>query len=125
MTASNEISVTMPIDSRFVATSRVVAASVAAELDFTVDEIEDLRVGANEIVTFLLEWAEDHGGECVRIRYSVADGRIDIVAEVEGADAGDAGDELDPLARQILGAVVDEYSINGSSAHITKLRNPA
>ena len=40
--SSREIQVVIPAESRFVALTRVAAASLAADLDFTVDEIEDL-----------------------------------------------------------------------------------
>ena len=46
MTEKTEITVTIPADSRFVALVRVMAASLAAELDFTMDEIADVRAEA-------------------------------------------------------------------------------
>lgn len=122
MTASPTISVRIPADSRFVATTRVIAASVAAELDFSIDEIEELRVGANEIVTIVLEWAEDNGGEAIDLTYTLGEGQLELAVAVADRAGDGAGSELDPLARQILGAVVDEFEVTGSGAWLLKRR---
>ncbi len=128
---SAEISVVLPADSRFVATARVTTASLAAELDYSVDQIDELRVGVNELVALLVEWAEDHDLPRVELRFQISDDAVVIegtaidasgapAGEASGAAAGEAG--LDVLTRQILAGVVDEYEIDGGRGRIVKRR---
>ncbi len=125
-----EITMTLPADSRFVATARVTVASLAAELDFGVDRIEALQAGANELVSLLIEWADDHGGDRIELTYHAApdalsvDGRVLDAAGQPVADPSGAGadDPLDDLTRQILAAVVDEFDLGAGYGRIVKLR---
>ncbi len=137
-----EIIMTMPAESRFVATARVTAASLAAELDFAVDRIEALQAGANELVSLLIEWADDHGGDRIELTYgasadslsitarvldpagtrSAADGPEADAPEAEDPDADDPVGALDDLTRQILDAVVDEFDFGPGRGRIVKLR---
>lgn len=117
---ASELTMVMPADSRFISTARVTAASLAAELDFSIDEIEELRMGANELVALLTEFANDNGVETVNLRYVVDGYTIELHGRV-AAPPG-TGAEPDVLARQILDAVVDSYSFDGPSAHIIKRR---
>ena len=116
-----EITMTIPADSRFVSTVRVAAANLAAELDFSVDEIEEIRMGANELVSTVIEHALELELDTVELRFTVGDG----VIEVSGTVAGDAGDrdlQLDFLAEQILGSVVDGYELDSATLRMTKQR---
>lgn len=116
---------TLPAQSRFVATTRVTAASLAAELDFAVDRIEELRVGVNELAAILIEWAEDHGGDSVTLVFSVGEDRLEVSGEVVGGSTSDDATPLDSLAGQILAGVTDEYEVAGGRGRIVKLRTAA
>ena len=118
---ASELTLVMPAESRFVSTARVTAASLAAELDFSIDEIEELRMGANELVVILSELANDNGITTLELRYVVGDGVIEIHGRVPAVGDID-GAEADVLACQILDAVVDSYSFEGPAAHIVKRR---
>ena len=122
---SSEISMSIPAESRFVALARVAAASLAAELDFTIDEIEELRVGANELVAILIETAEDQAVPNVDLRFLIGSGTIELWGSVPGADSPGTDDPLDYLTTQILDAVVDEHQVGPSSGHIIKRRASA
>lgn len=118
--SASELTLVMPADSRFISTARITAASLAAELDFSIDEIEELRMGANELVALLTEFAHEHQVATVDLRYVVNEHTIELHGTVS-APAG-AGVTLDILAKQILDAVVDSYSFEGTSAHLIKRR---
>lgn len=110
----------MPADSRFISTARVTAASLAAELDFTIDEIEELRMGANELIALLTEFARDHDVDTLELRYVISDDGIELHGRVNAPDG--AATEPDLLATQILDAVVDSYGFDGPAAHLVKRR---
>lgn len=120
----SEIVVTIPADTRFVALARVTAASLAAELDFGVDLIEDLRVGADELIAHLVEWAEDQGSAQIVMRYRLNGDRVELHADARsGAEAADSVESpLDALTEQILAAVVDTFDISPGRGHIVKSR---
>jgi anti-sigma regulatory factor (Ser/Thr protein kinase) len=125
MIEQTEISVTIPAHSRFVALTRVIAASLAAELDFTIDEIADIRVGADELTSLLIEWAEDHDIGAVEIRYCLSGHTLEIEAAVGSGEAGEPRPEaqtLDSITKQILAAVVDSFEIEGGRGRIVKHR---
>jgi serine/threonine-protein kinase RsbW len=129
VTDTTEILVTIPAQSRFVALVRVTAASLAAELDFTVDEIADVRVGADELTSLLIEWAEDRGRATVTLRYVLSDNCLEMEGDA-GPTEGQPGSEpvspdslgLDHITEQILATVVDSHVIGGGYGRIVKRR---
>ena len=135
MTETTEITVTIPALSRFVALVRVTAASLASELDFTVDEIADVRVGADELTSLLIEWAEDHSRPSISLRFQLADACLELEGTVSPADSpsgsegvgaepvGDGIPGLDEITEQILAAVVDSHHIRAGSGRIVKRRS--
>ncbi|MDW3218976.1 MAG: hypothetical protein R8F63_10225 [Acidimicrobiales bacterium] len=120
MTA-NQLTLTFAADSRFISTVRLTTASVAAEFGFDVDDIEDLRVAANELVAFLVETAESVGGAEVEIAIHPSDGEIEIEGRVLGANgATPEGQVVDELTARILDAVVDGHDFDGTWGRIHK-----
>lgn len=117
---ASELTLVMPAESRFISTARITAASLAAELDFSIDEIEELRMGANELVALLTEFAHEHDVPTVDLRYVVDEHTIELHGRVEAPNGAAA--EPDILAKQILDAVVDSYGFDGATAHIVKRR---
>jgi anti-sigma regulatory factor (Ser/Thr protein kinase) len=124
VTDQPEIKLAIPASSRFVALTRVAAASLAAELDFSVDEIEEIRIAADELTTLIVEWAEDHGLPTVELRYVPANGSLRVEATAGGIRAAGQHErlELDEITRQILGGVVDDYEIGLGNGWILKHR---
>ncbi|GJM39433.1 MAG: hypothetical protein DHS20C19_28000 [Acidimicrobiales bacterium] len=118
---ANQLTLTFAADSRFIATVRLTAASIAAEFGFDVDDIEDLRVAANELFAFLVETAEDVGGDQVEIAIHPSDHDISIEGRVLGVN-GTTHDvpAVDELTSRILDAVVDTHDFDGAWGRIHK-----
>ena len=97
----------VPGSLEYVRIVRLTTAAVASRLGFDVEEIEDLRVAADELVSVVIEAGK--GGE-INITFSnlgetfVLDGSAPVVADPE----------LDNLTRQILGVVVDDFELSAS-----------
>ncbi len=105
MTASDTIELGVPLRAEYAAHLRLLVASVAGDAGFSVDELDDLRLGVSEIFTLLLDGADD--GARAFIELSVDGGRIALTVGRSGvADAPD----VDELAAAILSSVVDEYT---------------
>jgi anti-sigma regulatory factor (Ser/Thr protein kinase) len=109
----------LPLSTRYASTARVVAASLAADAGFTVDEIDDLRIGLNEAVSLVADVEADDDGEArLRVRFQIDDGRVTVRVGRTGVPAG--GITIDVLAERILGAVVDDFSSDGDHFVLTK-----
>ncbi len=81
------VTVRMPAESAYLSVLRTATAGLAARLDFTLDEIEDLRIGVDEACAMLLSQALpgtdlttefELNGDGMRVNVSVltADGRL-------------------------------------------------
>lgn len=103
----------VPLASRYASTVRAVAASVGAELGFSVDDIDDLRLGVNEAVSILSD-VDDPIGARLHIRFESAGAAITVRCSRQGVNEPVVDTDFDVLARRILDAVVDEYSVDGS-----------
>jgi anti-sigma regulatory factor (Ser/Thr protein kinase) len=117
------IRIVIPAETRFVAFARVTAATVGAELDFTLDDIEELRMAANELVATVVEWARDHSVADVELEYRLGTETLELAARAKRDGAGNpTAHEIDALTRSILEAIVDDFEIGEGYGRITKSR---
>jgi serine/threonine-protein kinase RsbW len=87
----------------YVRLARLVAAGLAGDCGFTVEELDDLRIAVDELVHAVME---DRPGIDIDLAY-LADG---ATITVEGSRAGDgAVPAIDPLAVEILTAATDHW----------------
>lgn len=116
---SDHVDLEIPLHTRHASTVRAVAAAVCADLGFSVDAIDDLRLGVNEAVAVLsdVDGADDAR---LRITFEPADATVTVRCTRLGVDAVLVADDLDALARRILDAVVDEYTIDGGTFTVVK-----
>lgn len=56
-TARDVVAITLPAQSAYLSVLRTATAGIAARLDFTIDEIEDLRIAVDEACAMLLTQA--------------------------------------------------------------------
>jgi hypothetical protein len=106
----------LPASAQYLSSARVVAASLGAEAGLSVDEIDDLRIGVNELMSLLVEGAGDDAR--VALTMFADDGQVRIDGQLEGD--GHAA-ELDELASRILAAVADSYELRPASFKLTKV----
>jgi serine/threonine-protein kinase RsbW len=115
------VTLTLPLDVRHASTARMVAASLAADAGFSVDEIDDLRLGINEVVSVLADDDVTDPSTRLAIEFHVTAGRVDAtVSRTDGAGAA----ELDDLAQRILDAVTDRYEYSRGAFRLTKTVAP-
>jgi serine/threonine-protein kinase RsbW len=110
----DRVDVTLPLDTRFGSTLRLLCASLAADADFTVDEIDDLRLAVSEVFAMMV--SRQPGGR-VTTSFFADGGSLTVQLTHEGA-AGEV--RPDELARNILDAVVDTYRFEARSVTLTK-----
>lgn len=98
-------------DPRFLRVARVTAAALAADLPFTVQDMEDLRVAVDEMAAATIEGCD--GTEVLELRFAVDGDRLRVSGSVAGA--GEPA-ELHPVAADLLGLVADEYELRSDGA---------
>ena len=109
------VRLSVPAIPRYLSAARVVAASLGAESGLDVDELDDLRLGVNELVSLLMESAGPGGR--VDLEFELGDGAV----AVRGALAGPGRPvELDELTQRIVAAVTDRYELDGTSFSLAK-----
>lgn len=116
--APTQVTLVIPAAAQMVSVVRTAAASLAAEVDFTLDDIDNVRIAVNELVSILVE-AEP------------TDGQVTILLGLESADvftmtasivSSRYEPTLDPLSRQIVAATTDEYAVQAGVCRLRVLR---
>src|SRR2546421_5614651 len=115
----------VPADGSYLAVLRTATAGLAARLQFTLDEIEDLRIAVDEACAILLAVAAVEAE--LSCRFTVTDDTLTVEATVPACTSArlPSGESF---ASQVLTALTDEVSahvINGRVAIQLTKRRPA
>lgn len=116
----NAVEVILPLDTHYIATLRLLTASLAADAGFSVDEIDDMRLAISEIWSIMAERAPDSR---VATTFTNRANSLAATMRLLGADIDESATSpltLDELGRSILESVVDSYVISGYNVTITK-----
>ncbi|MGH9132602.1 MAG: hypothetical protein ACRDZZ_01600 [Ilumatobacteraceae bacterium] len=121
-TAGEVITLDLPLSASHASTVRVVAASLAADSGFNIDEIDDLRLGINEAVSIMAD-VDAPADARLRVEFVVRHTTIAVTVRrsIEGLDGTEP---IDELARRILSVVVDSYAISDGSFLLWKSATP-
>jgi len=113
---ATEIRLSVPARPDFVHVLRSVAASVAAGLDFSFDDIEDLRLAVDEACAYLLGMQEESSSLTLSIASDP--GTIDVLASVDGQPARTQPSGLQAtVVWHLLGALTDEARFEETEGH--------
>jgi serine/threonine-protein kinase RsbW len=108
--AADVVELTVPADSAYVSVLRTVTASLAARRDFTIEEIDDLRIAVDEASALLLP----HATGTSQLMASFGGGADSLHVRVAITDATPSGPEPDldetSFAWMVLSALADEVS---------------
>lgn len=107
------IEVVLPARTEMAATLRVLCASIGADLGFSVDEIDDLKLAVNEVFSSAAD-TDDPGR--VSVSFEPAHGRVRVMMFA----IGPTPIELDVLASTILGSIVEDLSTDAGAISFTK-----
>lgn len=120
------VQLTVPADAAYVSVLRTVTASLAARRDFTIEEIDDLRIAVDEASALLLPHAQETGQLSAHF-----DGPHDALSVVVTlAPIREGGGEIDEtsFAWMVLAALADEVSAAAGddrlSVSLRKARSP-
>ncbi len=99
------VDLTIPARVEYIRITRLVVSGIATQAEFSVDEIEDLRIAVDEICATLIDQSAPTG--VLRLRFTSQDGTLlcEVAAVVDGPT------ELDELSAHILAATVDRHQL--------------
>lgn len=104
--ARADVELRLPADSAYVSVLRTTSAGLAARLDFTLDDIEDLRMAVGEACALVLPSADD--GTDMTCRFYMDLGRLSVVVAVESTTASPP--DPDGFAWQVLTTLAGDAS---------------
>jgi serine/threonine-protein kinase RsbW len=99
-----DVELRLPAESAYVAVLRMTTAGLAARLDFTLDDIEDLRMAVGEACALVLENA-DPGGD-MYAAFDLSDGSIRVSVSADAL--GETEPDEDSFGWQVLTALTSD-----------------
>jgi serine/threonine-protein kinase RsbW len=109
--ARSDVELRLPADGAYAAVLRTLTAGLAARLDFTMDDIEDLRIAVSEATAMVLEQA-DVGADLVsRFRLEPGELRLEVSTVAESPAAPD----YDSFGWQVLTTLTSAASVDAAS----------
>lgn len=103
------VSIRIPASPQYLGVLRLVAAGLAARLKFTLEDIEDLKIGVDELSAYLTG-TQGRDGE-LEVRFSIGDDRIEIEGRAALQPGHKVRTDLTELSRMILETVADSASL--------------
>lgn len=113
------IALDLPLAHRHASTVRVVAAALAADVGFSVDEIDELRLGVDEAVSLMAD-ADGDPTARIHLRFVLSEHTITVTITRSGVAATITRDDVDALAVRILDAVVDRFEVVDGAFVVSK-----
>lgn len=109
-----DVELRLPVDSAYVSVLRATTVSLAARLDFTMDDIEDLRMAVGEACAMVLPSAtEDSDLIC---RFFMKTGELTVTITVPSTTV-ELPDE-DGFAWQVLSALTTHADMSAEDGHL-------
>jgi hypothetical protein len=106
--AQPAIRLTIPAELRYLRLARVTAAAIAADLDFSVQDIDDVRVAVDELSALLIEDA----GPGSELEICFTPSLTGIASEGRMSGGSTTEPKLHPVAAELLALVVDRYDVS-------------
>lgn len=94
----------LPAESAYVAVLRMTSVGLAARLDFTLDDIEDVRVAVGEACALVLDGASPDGR--LDARYQLGEGTLTVTVSADAVETDSPSQ--DTFAWQVLSALADD-----------------
>lgn len=104
-----QVSIEIPASPVYVGVVRLVASGLASRLEFTWDDIEDLKIAVDELCSYLTGTRGREG--TLEIRFAVLEDGIEITGEARFAPGFTTRTELTDFSRQILDTVADSATL--------------
>jgi serine/threonine-protein kinase RsbW len=112
-----DVELRLPADSAYVSVLRTATAGLAARLDFTIDEIEDLRIAVGEASAMVLPEAD--AGSDVICSFHLSPGQLTVGVSV--STASEIEPDYDSFAWQVLTTLASSAEVEQVDGRFTVL----
>ena len=109
-----DVSLRVPADGAYVSVLRTMTAGLAARLDFTVDDIEDLRIAVGEACALVLPEAAPGGS--LEAEFRQTPGTLTVSVRVETGKRAEP--DYESFAWQVLSTLADEATAQADEHHL-------
>ncbi|PUA80486.1 anti-sigma factor [Nocardioides currus] len=106
--ARADVELRLPSSGAYASVLRTTTAALAARLDFTIDDIEDLRIAVGEAGALVLPAADPDAD--ITARFHLGDRTMTIEVSTEAID--DPEPDLESFAWQVLDTLADDASVD-------------
>ena len=111
--ARSDVELRLPADGAYAAVLRTLTAGLAARLDFTIDDIEDLRIAVSEAAAMVLDEADPGADLTCRFRLEPGELRLECSTTSTTPTAPD----YDSFGWQVLTTLTTEASVDLAPGH--------
>lgn len=108
---STVVRLAIPAAPEFLRLARLAAADVATRAGFSFEDIEDLRIGVDELCHLLM--APGHQDQHLELTFGLQPDTVTVEGECRSLDAIDPAVAQTELSQTIVTAVVDEHEVSG------------
>jgi serine/threonine-protein kinase RsbW len=109
-----DVSLRVPADGAYVSVLRTMTAGLAARLDFTVDDIEDLRIAVGEACALVLPEAAADGDLVADFRQTPGT----LTVSVRVSTSGRTEPDYESFAWQVLSTLAAEATARADDRHL-------
>lgn len=110
------VAMTLPAEPAVLRVARLAASGLASIGGFDLDEIEDVRIGIDELCTAIVAIAP---GAPIDLQLRLEDRAIEVEASVAAPDGISEVLRANPLTDQLLSVVTDDHGWSWSSGQLT------
>ncbi|HEX2901995.1 MAG TPA: ATP-binding protein [Jatrophihabitans sp.] len=110
------VELSVPADPAYVSVLRTVTASLAARRDFTIDEIDDLRIAVDEASALLLPHTT--AGQVLRASFRGTEDSLVVDVSIAAAD-GTAKPDQTSFSWMVLAALADAVDTSADGGRLT------
>ena len=104
------VSIKIPAAPQYLQVVRLVASGLATRLGFTLDDIDDLKHGVDELSAYL---TGSHGRDgTLEVRFAVGEGKIEITLTARLAPGDKVRTDLTEFSQMILDTVADSATLS-------------
>jgi serine/threonine-protein kinase RsbW len=105
-----DVELRLPADGAYASVLRTTTAGLAARLDFTMDDIEELRIAVGEALALVLPEADP--GADLTCRFHLGAGTMTVQVETRATD--DPQPDYDSFAWQVLDTLASEAAVEST-----------
>ena len=113
--ARSDVELRLPADGAYASVLRTLTAGLAARLDFTMDDIEDLRIAVSEAAAMVLDEADEHADLVCGFR--LAPGELSL--ECSTTSSSPSAPDYDSFGWQVLTTLTTDASVDARPGSYT------